>query len=70
VLNAANEVAVEAFLDRRLRFTAIAEVVAAVLAHLGCGPAAPDLEAILAADAAARVAAAEAVCACEPPRRD
>jgi 1-deoxy-D-xylulose-5-phosphate reductoisomerase len=72
VLTAANEVAVQAFLDRRLRFTAIAEVVAAVLARFGAGagPAVPDLDAILAADAAARVAAAEAICACDPPRRD
>ena len=53
VLNAANEVAVQAFLDGRLGFTAIAAVVDATLQALPAGPA-DRLDAILAADAAAR----------------
>ncbi|NJC86961.1 MAG: 1-deoxy-D-xylulose-5-phosphate reductoisomerase [Desulfuromonas sp.] len=56
VLNAANEVAVEAFLDHRLGFTSIARVIAAVLDHHAPAPA-DNLGAVLAADAAARVAA-------------
>lgn len=39
ILSAANEVAVEAFLGRRLGFTAIADLVAAVLDRLGSPPA-------------------------------
>ena len=59
-LNAANEVAVEAFLDGRLRWTGIAEVVAETLEHW------PDeqvdqVEAVLAADAEARARAGEAL---------
>jgi 1-deoxy-D-xylulose-5-phosphate reductoisomerase len=53
VLNAANEVAVAHFLAGRLRFTAIAELVAETLAACGQGDAA-DLEGLLAADRAAR----------------
>ena len=53
VLNAANEEAVAAFLAGGLAFTAIPEVIAAVLER--CPPAAVnDLEAALAADRAAR----------------
>ena len=53
VLNAANEVAVRAFLDERLPFTAITEVVADVLdAHTGVG--ATDLNAVLTVDSWAR----------------
>ncbi len=52
-LNAANEVAVAAFLERRLPFLAITAVIEAVMNEL---PARPliDLEDVLAADAAAR----------------
>lgn len=53
ILSAANEVAVEAFLARRLGFTAIADLVAAVLDRLGC-PAAGSLDAVLDLDFAAR----------------
>ncbi len=53
VLSAANEVAVEAFLQRRIGFLDIAAVVEAVLERLGA-PGADTLEAVLAADAAAR----------------
>jgi 1-deoxy-D-xylulose-5-phosphate reductoisomerase len=57
VLNAANELAVEAFLTGRLKFLHIAQLVAEVLEiAAGCGllAEAEDLEAVLAVDAAAR----------------
>ena len=53
VFNAANEVAVAAFLEGRLPFVAIADVVADALAAAD-GSAARDLEELVAADAAAR----------------
>lgn len=53
VLNAANEVAVEAFLSRRIRFTGIAELVEAVLqVHDLCEPT--SLDVVLQADRDAR----------------
>ncbi|WP_027793619.1 1-deoxy-D-xylulose-5-phosphate reductoisomerase [Paraburkholderia acidipaludis] len=55
-LNAANEVAVEAFLNRRIGFTAIAQTVDAVLGALD-NTGASNLEVVMAADAAARRAA-------------
>ena len=61
-LNAANEVAVEAFLNRRLRFTAIAPVAEATVE--ACAGGEPDtLDAVLDIDARARARAAEAVAA-------
>jgi 1-deoxy-D-xylulose-5-phosphate reductoisomerase len=53
ILNAANEVAVQAFLDRRIGFTGIPGVIEETLARL---PASADvqLEAILVVDAQAR----------------
>jgi 1-deoxy-D-xylulose-5-phosphate reductoisomerase len=57
ILNAANEVAVEAFLDGRLGFTAIAAVNEAVLEQLAHSPQASDLDAVLATDREARSAA-------------
>jgi len=62
VLNAANEVAVEAFLAGRLAFTGIARVIEAVLAAVAAGPA-DDLAAVMKADAQARSAAAARVMA-------
>lgn len=62
VLNAANEVSVEAFLARRIAFPEIAALNAAVLeAHLADhgGQRVDDLEAVLEADAWARGAATE-----------
>jgi 1-deoxy-D-xylulose-5-phosphate reductoisomerase len=56
ILSAANEVAVEAFLARRIGFLDIAGTVAAVLDQLGA-PSADTLEAVLAHDEAARRAA-------------
>jgi 1-deoxy-D-xylulose-5-phosphate reductoisomerase len=60
VLNAANEVAVEAFLDSRLSFTRIARVIADTLDTVPSGEASA-MEAILAADAHARRAAGACV---------
>ena len=58
VLNAANEVAVEAFLERKIRFTDISRLVERVLDRLP--PTEVDsLEAVLAADAEARSLACE-----------
>jgi 1-deoxy-D-xylulose-5-phosphate reductoisomerase len=57
ILNAANEVAVELFLARRLGFLDIVAVVEASLDALG-SPAVPDLAAVLALDATARQHAA------------
>ena len=53
ILNAANEVAVAAFLDRRLSFLGIADVISHALATLATGPAG-NLGDVLAADADAR----------------
>ncbi len=60
VLNAANEVAVAAFLDGRIRFTAIPAVIDTVLAQYA-GPDPGELDAILALDARARVSAEEKI---------
>ena len=62
VLNAANEVAVDAFLARRLPFTSIARVIADTLAAVPRAPAA-DLDAVMAADDQARRAAGACVLA-------
>jgi 1-deoxy-D-xylulose-5-phosphate reductoisomerase len=57
LLNAANEVAVKAFLDRRLNFTGIAAVIDQVLQRLDSCPV-KALDDVLEADAAARRLAA------------
>ena len=62
VLNAANEIAVEAFLGARLRFTAIAQVIADTLSALP-GRSASGIDEILAADDRARRFAAARVLA-------
>jgi 1-deoxy-D-xylulose-5-phosphate reductoisomerase len=54
VLNAANEIAVQAFLDGRIGFTGIAEVIEHALEQAEIEEDVSSLEAILAADAAAR----------------
>ncbi len=58
VLNAANEVAVAAFLDRRLPFLGIADLIAATLDTVPQA-AVPDLAAVLEADRQGRLAARE-----------
>ena len=60
VLNAANEVAVEAFLERRLPFNAISRVIEDILGAVARREGG-DLESILGADAEARALASEAV---------
>ena len=63
ILNAANEVAVAAFLDREIGFLEIAAIVADTLERYQ--PCAPDsLDAVLAIDAEARVRASERVKDC------
>lgn len=54
VLNAANEVAVAAFLANRLSFTGIAQVVESVLNRLPVGLAPQDMGSLMAVDAEAR----------------
>jgi 1-deoxy-D-xylulose-5-phosphate reductoisomerase len=56
ILNAANEIAVEAFLQRKIGFLDIAATVAQVLDMLGAPPA-DTLEEVVALDQAARRAA-------------
>ncbi len=58
ILNAANEVAVEAFLDGRIRFTDIARTIEHCLNTVSAGPA-ESIEAILAHDTLARSAAVD-----------
>ena len=60
VLNAANEVAVEAFLGRRLNFPGIAAVIEAVVER-GTGGVIGGLEDVLAADAESRARARERI---------
>ena len=60
VLNAANEVAVDAFLDNRLGFTAIPRIIGAVLDRHEIA-AADSLAAVLSADATARAATAHLI---------
>jgi 1-deoxy-D-xylulose-5-phosphate reductoisomerase len=62
VLNAANEVAVAAFLEGRLRYTAIPLVIEQTLERMPAA-AADDLETVLDADRRARRAAADGVAA-------
>jgi 1-deoxy-D-xylulose-5-phosphate reductoisomerase len=62
VLNAANEIAVHAFLDGRLRFLGIAEVIERTLSQLGSQPV-RAFESLYEADRQARTVAGEAVAA-------
>jgi 1-deoxy-D-xylulose-5-phosphate reductoisomerase len=62
VLNAANEIAVEAFLDRRLRFDQIHAVNAETLARIAVpADATASVAGLLDLDASARCLAAELV---------
>jgi 1-deoxy-D-xylulose-5-phosphate reductoisomerase len=64
-MNAANEAAVSAFIDQRICLTEIPQVVETVMNNHLNQPA-RDIDTILAADRAARVAATEVICAiCE-----
>jgi 1-deoxy-D-xylulose-5-phosphate reductoisomerase len=62
VLNAANEVAVHAFLEGSLRFLEIPKVIERTLSELGCEPV-RAFESLYEADRAARSVAGEAVAA-------
>lgn len=64
ILNAANEIAVHAFLDGRLPFTAIAETIERTLSELPAEPV-RAFESLYEADRAARAVAGEAVAASE-----
>ncbi len=69
ILNAANEVAVAAFLARRIGFLDIARVVETVLDRLGA-PQALSLESVLSLDRLGRQVAADVIAAGNPlPRR-
>ncbi len=59
-LNAADEVAVQAFLDRQLNFSDIAAVIETVMSRVA-GGAMTGLDAVLAADSEARALASEAI---------
>jgi 1-deoxy-D-xylulose-5-phosphate reductoisomerase len=61
VLNAANEVAVEAFLKHRLSFTGIFDVVTQTVDELSCARYTPDLEGVFEFDNEARRIAAEKI---------
>ena len=68
ILNAANEVAVSAFLDHRIAFGDIAAIIEQTLDRLG-GEHDDSLAAILAADARARELSAQLAAARDQPRR-
>ncbi len=65
ILNAANEVAVDAFLDGRIGFTDIANIIGNVLREITPG-ADDDVTKILGDDARARYAAGELIARCSP----
>ncbi|MFM7434165.1 MAG: 1-deoxy-D-xylulose-5-phosphate reductoisomerase, partial [Gammaproteobacteria bacterium] len=60
ILNAANEVAVAAFLEGRLNFSGIPAVIDSVMNAVSAGSV-KDLDSVLAADGAARGAALRAI---------
>jgi 1-deoxy-D-xylulose-5-phosphate reductoisomerase len=68
ILNAANEVAVQAFLDRQLNFLDIPRVIEGVIMQMSAG-AIGSLDDVLAADAEARQRARERLAAPEPVAR-
>ena len=68
VLNAANEIAVHAFLEGRLRFLEIPEVIEQALDELGSEPV-RSFESLYEADRRAREVAVEAVCNAADNRR-
>lgn len=68
ILNAANEAAVDAFLDRRIAFTDIARVIERVLGEIAAGPD-DSLAQVLDDDARARRSAAELIARYTPRRQ-
>ena len=69
MLNAANEVAVQAFLDGRVGFTAIAEVIANTLDQTAVMPCPGDVDDIVALDQDIRRVAGELIGRCEGRRQ-
>ena len=69
VLNAANEVAVQAFLDGRVGFTAIAEVIANTLDQTAVMPCPGDVDDIVTLDQDIRRVAGELIGRCEGRRQ-
>ena len=65
ILNAANEVAVQAFLDRQLNFLDIPRVIESVITQMSAAPIG-SLEDVLAADAEARQRAHEGLAGTQP----
>jgi 1-deoxy-D-xylulose-5-phosphate reductoisomerase len=61
ILNAANEVAVQAFLEQRIGFRKINDVVARVLDKVISEPSIPGLESVMMHDNAARRAASSLI---------
>jgi 1-deoxy-D-xylulose-5-phosphate reductoisomerase len=61
ILNGAKEVALEAFIDKRIGFLEMAEIVEAVMDKMGPGETATDIRSIFDADHTARIYAAELV---------
>ncbi len=68
ILNAANETAVEAFIDGRIRFAEISTLVEGALDSIAAGPI-PDLAAVLHADQQARSWIEQRLLACAGSRR-
>jgi 1-deoxy-D-xylulose-5-phosphate reductoisomerase len=63
VLNAADEIAVEAFMNKRLRFGSIPRLIEEVMRQMGSHPAVHSMDEVLEGDREARVRAAEVVLA-------
>ena len=63
VYNAGNEIAVQAFLEDRIRFPDISEVVRRTMDTIGAD-APRDLDDVIAVDSAARIVAAEEAARC------
>jgi 1-deoxy-D-xylulose-5-phosphate reductoisomerase len=63
VLNAADEVAVEAFLHKRLRFTSIPRLIETVMRQMGSNGAVSSLDEVLEGDREARSRASQAISA-------
>ena len=63
VLNGTKEVALDAFIERRIGFLEMADIVSEVMDRLGTGGAAVSMDAVYEADAAARIVASELVAA-------
>ena len=61
ILNGAKEIALEAFIEEKIGFLQMADIVETVMDRLGAGVPAIDIQAVYEADAAARTLARELV---------